>query len=261
MKVNKIVCAALVVAAGYSAFAAEESIASANVVGYTTASLDANKWYLMGCDFRAVGGTSFSIQDMVINLTPGTDLYDSPNIQYWDGAQLKTLVYIDGAWDEDAADGDGDFVVAWADDDGNASKMVADPGFGCWIKLPEAGSIQCAGEVVELNTYPCVFGTQWSLVGNPYPVSLSFNGGSLDCSSITPGTDLYDSANIQYWDGTQLKTLIYIDGAWDEDAAGGEGDFVVAWTDDDGNATKLTLPPCSGFWIKGAEAGSFNFVK
>ena len=213
----------------------------------------------MACNFESTSGANLNVQDMITGLTPGTDVYDSPVIQYWNGTQLKTLVYMDGAWDEDALDGEGDFVVAWADDDGNAAKNATPPGFGCWIKLPAAGSILCSGQVKALATYPIDFGTSWDLLGNPYPTSLSFNNGNMDCSLLTAGTDVYDSPMIQYWDGTALKTLIYMDGAWDEDALDGEGDFVIAWADDDGNATKLSLPACTGFWIKGPTSGTIKF--
>lgn len=225
-------------------------------MGYTTKTLEANKWYLISAGFEAVGGDAINIQDFITGLTPGYDVYDSPNIQYWDGTELKTIIWMNDVWSEDAQD----FVVAWADPlAGEMSMLPINAGFGCWIKLPEAGTITCAGEVVTADSVSKTLSTMWELVGNPYPISLDLNNGEkFDCSQLTAGYDVYDSPTIQYWGGTELKTLIWMNDVWSE----GAQDFVIAWADPlAGEMMTEVLPPCTGFWIKGVSEETIKFNK
>ena len=225
-------------------------------MGYTTKTLESNKWYLISSGFEAVGGNALSIQDFITGLTPGYEVYDAPNIQYWDGTELKTIIYADGVWSEEA----GDFIVGWVDPmSGNIATIDAGAGFGCWIKLPYSGSITCAGQVVSADTKTKDISTTWELIGNPYPIALDINNKEqFDCSQLTPGYEVYDSPNIQYWDQTELKTLIYADGVWSEDA----GDFIVGWVDPmSGNMMTEKFSACTGFWIRGITAGKIKFVK
>ena len=99
---------------------------------------EAEKWYLIGCNFEAVSGSSVSIQDLVKGLTPGSDASSSPTIQYWDGSKLQTICYLDFVWSDDA----GDFVYAWADlSSGEYSPIPFPPCTGFWIKGSAAGTI------------------------------------------------------------------------------------------------------------------------
>ena len=231
-----------------------------SIVGYTTKSLEADKWYLVGCNFEQVGEGTLSIQDVATGLTPGSDVSDSPMIEYWDGTQLQILIYIDGgAWDEEI----GDFVTAWADPAVlDAVKIPVTPGFGFWIKTPNAQVVTFAGQVVSADDVTKDIASSFDLISNPYPVSFAFNDEAFDCSNLTAGSDVSDSPMIEYWDGTQLQILIYIDGgAWDEEV----GDFVTAWADPAVlDAVKIQNDVGTGFWVKAA-AGSSNqkikFVK
>ena len=231
------------------------AVESANVVGYTSTTCEAGKWYLIGCNFEAVSGSGVSIQDLVKGLTPGSDASDSPTIQYWDGSKLQTLCFLDFVWSDDA----GDFVEAWADPlAGDMATFTVDPGFGCWIKLPSAGTFTCSGQVVAADETPKSVTINWQLMSNPYPVALSVNSAAFDCSELAPGSDASDSPTIQYWDGEKLQTLCYLDFVWSDDA----GDFVYAWADPlAGDYSAVSFPPCTGFWIKGSAAGTITFKK
>ena len=160
---------------------------------------------------------------------------------------------MDGVYDPD----EDDFIVAWADLGLELATVTPNPGFGCWIKVPTATSITIAGQVVAAETKDLSVTTAWQLVGNPYPISLDFNSTIMDCTALTAGTDATDSPTIQYWDGTQLKTLIYVDGVYDPD----EDDFIVAWADLGLEKSATILDPCTGFWIKSPSAGTITWKK
>ena len=246
----------LMFAMGLAALCASvQAVESANVVGYTSQTCEAEKWYLIGCNFEAVSGSSVSIQDLVKGLTPGSDASSSPTIQYWDGSKLQTICYLDFVWSDDA----GDFIYAWADlSSGEMATFTVDPGFGCWIKLPTAGSFTCSGQVVAADTTPKSVTTNWQLMSNPYPIALAVNSAKFDCTELAPGSDASAAPTIQYWDGSKLQTLCYLDFVWSDDA----GDFVYAWADlSSGEYSPISFPPCTGFWIKGSAAGTISFKK
>ena len=233
-------------------------LASANVVGYTTSTLEADKWYLIGCNFEKVGTGNLSIQDLVSGLEPASDPSVAPTIQYWDGAKLVTLSYLDFVWDPNAGEG-GDFVVGWADPTTiEAVSFDANPGFGCWIKLPTTATITCSGQVVDTDSAAREITSAWSLVSCPYPSALQFNSSKFDCTGLTASSDVATAPTIQYWDGSKLVSLSYSDFVWSDAAA----DFVVGWTDPSTmEYFSVALPPCTGFWIKSSNGGSINFVK
>lgn len=233
-------------------------ISSQNIVGYTTSALEAEKWYLIGCNFEKAGDGNLSIQELVSGVDPASDPTVAPTIQYWDGAKLVTLSYLDFVWDPNAGDG-GDFVVGWADPSTlEAVSFEAQPGFGCWIKLPVAGNITCAGQVVATDSAEREVTSNWQLIANPYPMALNFNSEKFDCSGLVANSEVSEAPSIQYWDGSKLVSLSYSDFVWSD----AHGDFVVGWTDP---ATMeyfaVTLPPCTGFWIKSPTAGSVTFEK
>ncbi len=228
-------------------------VSSANIVGYTTSSLDAEKWYLIGSNFEKTGSGNLSIQELISGLEPGSDPSVAPTIQYWNGTELVTLSYLDFVWSDDA----GDFVVAWATADLEAVNLEAQPGFGCWLKLPTAATITCAGQVVETASASREVTSNWGLMSSPYPMALKLNSTYFDCSGLVASSEASEAPTIQYWDGDELVSLTYCDFVWSDDAA----DFVVAWMDSNMEYCNLSLPPCTGFWIKSATGGYVNFVR
>ncbi len=110
----------------------------ANIVGYTTKTLEANSWYLIGSGFEGTDGNAFSIQEFITGLTAGSSAADAPTIQYWDGTKLATLYYINGALDSVTYD----VVTAWADADTMSSTLSLDPCTGFWVKSGTGGTIE-----------------------------------------------------------------------------------------------------------------------
>ena len=109
-----------------------------NTVGYTTKTLEANSWYLIGSGFEGTDGNAFSIQEFITGLTAGSSAADAPTIQYWDGTKLATLYYINGALDSVTYD----VVTAWADADTMSSTLSLDPCTGFWVKSGTGGTIE-----------------------------------------------------------------------------------------------------------------------
>lgn len=115
--------------------AANAEITSSTTVGYTTKTLEAGKWYLIGAGFEGVG-TDLTVQNFVSGLTAGSNNANAPTIQYWNGTNLETLYYVNGALDPATYA----TVVAWASG-GMVSNVSLDPCTGFWIKSPTGGKI------------------------------------------------------------------------------------------------------------------------
>ena len=119
--------------------AANAEIASSTTVGYTTKTLEAGKWYLVGAGFEGVG-TELTVQNFVSGLTAGSSAQVAPTIQYWDGAKLVTLYYLDGLLDASKLP-DIVFMSAWTEAGDAPADVSLDPCTGFWVKSPTGGKI------------------------------------------------------------------------------------------------------------------------
>ena len=251
-----------------------DGITSANTVGYSGATINADQWYMIGVQFADVQSaleTADFNSLLSTTCTPGAigDFSDptwgnAPMIQVLDseGTGYSYFYYI-----SDADDGNGNYTeTAWVDDQGfnltPAAALALSKGF--WFKSHTAGTLNCAGQVSALSTFTRnVPAGQFEIVANPYPVALSLNAPTT--SGFTPGTigDFSDptwnnAPMIQVLDaeGTGYSYFYYIN-----DADDGNGNYTATeWVDDQGfNLTGTQVPVGQAFWIKSATAGTFTF--
>ena len=251
-----------------------DGITSANTVGYSGTTINADQWYMVGVQFADVQSaleTADFNSLLSTTCTPGAigDFSDptwgnAPMIQVLDseGTGYSYFYYI-----SDADDGNGNYTeTAWVDDQGfnltPAAALALSKGF--WFKSHTAGTLNCAGQVSALSTFTRnVPAGQFEIVANPYPVALSLNAPTT--SGFTPGTigDFSDptwnnAPMIQVLDaeGTGYSYFYYIN-----DADDGNGNYTATeWVDDQGfNLTGTQVPVGQAFWIKSATAGTFTF--
>ena len=239
------------------------------MVGYTTKTVEAGKYYLVGTQFDETGTTTAGRTDMnklislSSTLTPG--LYDddfatAPQIQVQKPAGgYNTYYYIsDGTDDNDDELG----YDAWCDVDGyeltDTMKLVLGKGF--WFYSPTTGgTITTAGQVFEAKSKTIEFpADMFTIICNPYPTAVALQSLT---TSTTPG--LYDddfatAPQIQVQKPTGgYNTYYYIsDGTDDNDDELGYN----AWCDVDGYELKGTqIDAGAAVWIKSPVTGSVTF--
>jgi len=218
-------------------------VESANVVGYTSASCDAAKWYLIGVQFQDITTQAFDLQDFVEikENVAGTDDADSPNLKLWNGNGYTDYYYI-----QEDLDGNQN---CWADDSAMfiADGVTVSTGTGAFFKSPaSACTITVAGQVAAASSMnvPLVSG-KFNLIANPYPVALDLNGTQVAwVDALLAGTDDSNSPNIKVWKGNGYTDYFFIE----EDLDGNQN----CWADDSAMfiAENAIVNPFSGFWLK-----------
>jgi hypothetical protein len=217
---------------------------------------EAGKWYLIASNFESTNGSALDVKDFINGLTAGTSEATSPTIQYWDGSKLVTVCYMEDMFDA----AEDDFITGWGQPAvGETMALPVPPGFGCWFKVPVTTTITCPGQVVDADSKSANLTANWQLMGNPYPIGFSLNDSTkVDCAGLTAGTSEATSPTIQYWDGTKLVTVCYMEDMFDVT----EDDFIIGWGQPAvGETTDLIINPCTGFWIKDPNAGTIKFYK
>ena len=216
-----------------------------NTVGYTSKTLEENTWYLVANNFESVSSGAIDVQNFVSGLTATDDASTAPVIQYWNGTKLETLYYLQYLWDpvteKDVAEGWGNVefeVVHW----------TMDPGVACWLKVKSGPqTVTCSGQVVSLAEKEASITTAWQLVGSPYPIAVTLNTAAVDCSGLTATDDASTAPVIQYWNGTKLETIYYLQYLWDPVA---EKDVAEGWGNVEFETVNKTFEVCEGFWVK-----------
>ena len=251
-----------------------DGITSANTVGYSGATINADQWYLVGVQFADVSSVTETADfNSLISTTctPGTigDFSDptwnnAPVIQVLkaNGQSYDFYYYID-----DADDGNGNYTAtAWVDAEGfnltAAAAQALSKGF--WFKSHTAGTLTCAGQVSALSEFERnIPAGQFEIVANPYPVALSLNAPTT--SGFTPGTigDFSDPT----WNNAPMIQVLKANGqSYDfyyyiNDADDGNGNYTAtAWVNQEGfnlNGTQVGVG--AAFWIKSLTAGKFTF--
>ena len=251
-----------------------DGISSANTVGYSGATINADQWYLVGVQFADVGAAT-EVADfnslLSTTCTPGTigDFSDPT----WNNAPVIQVLQADGLgydfyyYIDDADDGNGNYTAtAWVDSQGfNLTAEAAQAlSKGFWFKSHTSGTLNCAGQVSALSSFTRnVPGGQFEIVANPYPVALSLNAPTT--SGFTPGTigDFSDPT----WNNAPMIQVLQADGLgydffyYINDADDGNGNYTAtAWVDSQGfNLTGTQVGVGAAFWIKSVTAGTFTF--
>ena len=263
----------MAVAAAGLAFGAVES---ANVVGYTTKTIEAGKWMMIAVQFDKVGGGAKTFDEAFkLNVT-GPKAWNSADDEdcipgwYANAPCLKIplgtalegyrdLYWTQNAWDDDA----GDFVEGWADATGGyvaAAPMLK--GYGVWLVAGnEDLTVTIDGEVLGSASDTISAATGWNMLKLPFPVAL--NAGASKINWNLTGVKAWESADdddcIPGWYatapalkiplGTALegyRDLYYSSNAWNESI----GDFVEGWADATGGyISDATIPEGQAFWF------------
>ncbi len=261
---KKIAIAALALAAATGIALAE--VTSANTVGYTTKTVNADTFYLCGIQFEEVGnGTgAISLNDLVtmsgIEAVGFDDMYtDAAQIQVRNGNSYDLYYYI-----SDAYDAEGDEVTGWADANGDLAEDGINIGKGFWFKAPAASingtaSLTLKGQVSGAATGSVSFSANtFALAANPFPVATDL--ATITATGIQPST--YDNmeknaAQIQVRNAANTGYVAYY---YISDAYDSGGDEVTGWADANGDlAEGDAIPVGAGIWVKSPTAGTITF--
>ncbi len=251
-----------------------DGITSANTVGYSGATINADQWYMVGVQFADVASeTEVANFNSFISTTctpgeygDGTDftMGNAPMIQVLksNGTGYDFYYYI-----SDADDGNGNYTATeWVDAggfnlDASAAQALSK---GFWFKSHTAGTLNCAGQVSAFSEFERnVPAGQFEIVANPYPVALSLNAPT--SSGFTPG-EYGDGTDFTMGNAPMIQVLKSNGTGYDfyyyiSDADDGAGNYTATeWVDAGGfNLTGTQVGVGQAFWIKSATAGKFTF--
>ena len=247
---------------------------SANVVGYSTQSVEANQFYMVGVQLADVAGNGTVANfNTLISTTCAPGTYGDGNDGTMNNAPMIQVLTADGKgysyfyYINDADDGTGNYVATeWVDAQGyNLTEEAAQSlSKGFWFKSATAGAITCAGQVFAVDSFErSIPAGQFEIVANPYPTALSLNQPT--AFGFTPGT--YGDGNDGTMNNAPMIQVLTADGKgysyfyYINDADDGTGNYVATeWVDAQGyNLTGTQVPVGQAFWIKSATAGKFTF--
>ncbi len=116
-----------------------DGVNSANTVGYTTANVAKDTFYMLGLQYEKVGGGAISVQDLVTGTFNGVNfdeggqfMQTAPKLQVWTPSGYRPYYYLNDAYD--AVKNDGTVYTGWADDFGNYVTDNFPIGYGFWLK-------------------------------------------------------------------------------------------------------------------------------
>ena len=122
-----------------------EGVNSANTVGYTTANVAKDTYYMLGLQYEKVGGGAIPVQDLVKGTFVGVNfdengafLQTAPKLQVWTPSGYNMYYYINDAYD--AVKNDGTVYEGWADSFGNYVTDNFPIGYGFWFKPTTAAT-------------------------------------------------------------------------------------------------------------------------
>ena len=269
---KKLMFTAAVAAAGL-AFGIE----SANTVGYTTKTVQAGSFYLVGAQFDETGTTSAGRVDMnkLIKLPDGlvageydNDFATAPVIQVQkpSGIGYDKYYYIsDGTYN------DGDDTPlgkdAWCDVDGYeltaAAKLTL--GKGVWFKTPvTGGSLTFSGQVSDSSSTALSFSANtFHIFCNPYPSDVSLKNVTTTAAAGEYDNDFATAPVIQVQKPSAIgydKYYYISDGTYNDgdDTPLGKDE----WCDVDGYELQGSqIGAGAAFWFKAPVAGTLTFTK
>jgi hypothetical protein len=112
-----------------------EGVNSANTVGYTTANVPQDTFYMLGLQYEKVGGGAMSVQEVKgtfngVNYDDnGAFLQTAPKLQVWTPSGYDLYYYLNDAWSA------GDvYSAGWSDSWGVLATGSFPVGYGFWFK-------------------------------------------------------------------------------------------------------------------------------
>ena len=251
-----------------------DGITSANTVGYSGATINADQWYLVGVQFADVSSaTEVANFNSLLSTTctPG-EFGDGSDLTFGNAPMIQVLKSNGTGYDfyyyiSDADDGNGNYTATeWVDASGFnlTAEAAQNLSKGFWFKSHTAGTLNCAGQVSALSTFTRnVPAAQFEIVANPYPVALSLNAPT--SAGFTPG-EFGDGSDLTFGNAPMIQVLKSNGTGYDfyyyiSDADDGNGNYTATeWVDASGfNLTGTQVDVGAAFWIKSATAGTFTF--
>jgi hypothetical protein len=196
-KLGTIACAALAFLCTAKLSAAVES----DIVGYTTITMEAGKWYQVGCPFDGLDG------DETLSLVSVF------NVGFTEGD--KAYIYADDngtyeqpfTWGVPKNGGD----ATWLNARKVASDFSLNPGQAVFIHKAQTNDVTFAGKVDAKNVV--TFGSEerltWSQIIFPYPVATDINDMKWAGLSNNDKLYVYNTSN-----GTYDQPYTWKDGKW-----------------------------------------------
>ena len=248
-------------------------VTSANVVGYATKTLAANRFLQAGAQFEAVESGKLEL-DVTFSGLPGVAFDDdyifmgtAPHIQILkaDGTPDKYYYLSDGYYEIDGAEA---YKPGWCDSNGNIVNLEITPGVGFWLKNGSSDEETLVGngqvhskDAVEVVAPAKVF----SINANVYPSEVNLNDATQVAFPDVVGVDFDDAyvfmgtaphIQVVKADGTSDKYYYLNDGYYEVDGAEA---YKPGWCDSNGNIVDVKIAAQSGFWVKAA-SGAFTFT-
>jgi hypothetical protein len=201
-------------------FVVAQSVTSANIVGYNTATVTGGGQNIVGINFEAVGGGASTFQTVNGNKS----FSDGDFLYQWDGS----IGTFGGGYSWDA--GGSTWYDVAADDVGDP---VVSAGSGFWLICAASESITVAGQVPVSGTQLVIPGSSQYIVANPVPTGMDLNDTAFTWTGISDGDFIY------VWDGSSFG------GGYSWDAGGSVWYDVAA----DDVASGVKVQQGQGFWL------------
>ena len=263
------------VAAAMGAFAIE----SANVVGYTTKTIPAGKYMMIGVQFDTTAGAAMNA-DQAFKLDKAGHAWESADAPecipnwYTTAPCIKipygtvNMGYRDLYYAEDACDADDNYALkpGWADQFGMLVKAPALlSGYGVWLVAgSEALTVTIAGQVKAAASDAITGGAGYNLMRLPYPVAINAGDSKINWNLSSQAGQAWESPDapecIPNWFATAPCLKIpygtvdqgYRDLYYAQDACDADDNYALkpGWADQFGMLVKnAVIPEGMGFWL------------
>jgi len=280
----------MTLAASLAATALMAEVKSVNVVGYTTLTVPATQWTMVGMPFADVGAgetpAGVNVQSLFANPTntfvahaSAADSADQLWFWIWDGSQYayrtmwltsSTVTTRKGKWINRAGT---TYPAEWGSANQPSTLMVK-PGMSFWVKRTTYAnpiSVSVAGQVVmESTNAHAIAANGWTLLSTSFaadfePNSTNYNWLTSGATAHASTADSADQLWFWIWDGSQYayrtmwltsSTVTTRTGKWINRAG---TTYPAEW----GSANQPTThkaPAGTGFWYKRIGA-AYNFIE
>ena len=283
------------VAAGFAAFG--DGIESQNTVGYTTVTLKAQRYAMIGIPFTGIGSEGISIQDLVATngLTAAAAIANADQLWYYDpnetGGYVKLYLFNSTATSSAVQARKGKWLVSGSPKDttwgtnGQVSSKVLTPGMGLWFirkDYTEPLTLTLTGQVVasEEGTKDIAIREGYNMIAGSFSTDFALNNvasgaGETDVDWLAKGcvgaAAIANADQIWFYDaeetGEYVKTYLYNSTATSSAVVARKNHWLVSGSPKDAswgsNATISTkkIPAGRGFWyIRKSGAGSFTLT-
>ena len=261
--------------AAFCATVSFAELASANIVGYNTVTIN-QEWTILAVNFSQVDGSNLTIQDAFppqAGMTKGMSISDSDQIQVLkDDGGYKIYYLSNGTYKQmgkekydEAIDG------KWRDAEVSAREAATAPlapGQAFWYKSISYStpySLTVAGAVPGDPSKKITINKQWNHIANPYPFALSLNDHIGCKEGMTKGMSINDADQIQIPKADGGYKIYYLSNGAYKQMGKDKYDATIdgKWRDAEVSAREpanATIAVGQGAWYKRASSADFEFV-